>query len=127
MERANVHRWSESEIIRLTLDDGTVAYGETIQNYTWGRVEDTDRVIGQSPFDLMWDDSLGAGLQMALFDAAGKLAGVPVHRLLGPKVRGLVSRLLLGPRYGPRRLRTGGPRRRRTRVHLHQDQDPPLA
>ena len=38
MERANIHRWSESEIIRLTLDDGTVAYGETIQNYTWGRV-----------------------------------------------------------------------------------------
>ncbi len=35
----------------------------------------------------MWDDGLGAGLQMALFDAAGKLAGVPVYRLLGPKVR----------------------------------------
>ena len=35
----------------------------------------------------MWDDSLGAGLQMALFDAAGKLAGVPVYRLLGQKVR----------------------------------------
>ncbi|MDE0080304.1 MAG: mandelate racemase/muconate lactonizing enzyme family protein [Caldilineaceae bacterium] len=87
MERANIHRWSESEVIRITLDDGTVAYGETIQNYTWGRVDDTDRVIGKSPFDLMWDDSLGAGLQMALFDAAGKLAGVPVHRLLGPKVR----------------------------------------
>ncbi|MYC20458.1 MAG: enolase [Caldilineaceae bacterium SB0662_bin_25] len=87
MERANIHRWSESEVIRLTLDDGTVAYGETIQNYTWGRVDDTDRVIGRSPFDLMWDDSLGAGLQMALFDAAGKIAGVPVYRLLGPKVR----------------------------------------
>ena len=87
MERANIHRWSESEIIRLTLDDGTVAYGETIQNYTWGRVPDTDRVIGRSPFDCMWDDSLGAGLQMALFDAAGKIAGVPVYRLLGRKVR----------------------------------------
>ena len=35
----------------------------------------------------MWDDSLGAGLQMALFDAAGKAAGVPCYRLLGQKVR----------------------------------------
>lgn len=87
MERANVHRWSETEVIRVTTDDGTVGYGETIQNYTWGRVPDTERVIGHSPFEQMWDDSLGAGLQMALFDVAGKLAGVPMSRLLGRKVR----------------------------------------
>ena len=85
MERANIHRWSECELIRVTTDDGTVGYGETIQNYTWGRVPDTERVLGRSPFDCMWDDSLGAGLQMALFDAAGKLAGVPVHRCWVPK------------------------------------------
>ena len=87
MERANIHRWSECEIIRVTTDDGTVGYGETIQNYTWGRVADTGCVLGRSPFECMWDDALGAGLQMALFDAAGKLAGVPVYRLLGTKVR----------------------------------------
>jgi galactonate dehydratase len=34
----------------------------------------------------MWDDSLGAGLQIALFDAVAKQAGVPVHALLGQKV-----------------------------------------
>lgn len=87
MERANIHRWSETEVIRVTTDDGTVGYGETIQNYTWGRVPDTEQVIGHSPFEQMWDDSLGAGLQMALFDVAGKLAGVPMYRLLGRKVR----------------------------------------
>ncbi len=87
MERARIHKWSEVEVIRVTLDNGVVGYGETIQNYTWGRVEDTDHVIGRSPFECMWDDSLGAGLQMALFDAAGKLAGVPVHHLLGPQAR----------------------------------------
>lgn len=87
MERAWIHAWSEVEVIRVTTDAGPVGYGETIQNYTWGRVPDTDRVIGRSPFELMWDDSLGAGLQMALFDAAGKLAGVPVHRLLGHPCR----------------------------------------
>lgn len=87
MERARIHAWSEVEVIRVVTDAGVVGYGETIQNYTWGRVNLTERVIGRSPFSLMWDDSLGAGLQMALFDAAGKLAGVPVYQLLGQKVR----------------------------------------
>jgi L-alanine-DL-glutamate epimerase-like enolase superfamily enzyme len=87
MERARIHRWAEVEVIRVQTDAGIVGYGETIQNYTWGRVDSTERVLGRSPFELMWDDSLGAGLQMALFDAAGQLAGVPVYRLLGPAVR----------------------------------------
>ena len=87
MERARIHLWSEVEVIRVVTDGGVVGYGETIQNYTWGRVDLEERVIGKSPFELMWDDSLGAGLQMALFDAAGKLAGVPVHALLGKQCR----------------------------------------
>ena len=87
MERAGVHSWSELEITRVETDGGVVGFGETIQNYTWGRVRDQERVIGKPPAETMWDDSLGAGLQMALFDAAGKLAGVPVYRLLGTKVR----------------------------------------
>jgi L-alanine-DL-glutamate epimerase-like enolase superfamily enzyme len=87
MERAGIHTWSELEITRVETDAGIVGWGETIQNYTWGRVNDHERVVGRTPFETMWDDSLGAGLQMALFDAAGKLAGVPVYRLLGSKCR----------------------------------------
>jgi len=87
MERAGIHTWSELEITKVETDAGIIGWGETIQNYTWGRVSDEGRVIGKSPFELMWDDSLGAGLQMALFDAAGKIAEVPVYRLLGDKCR----------------------------------------
>ena len=87
MERAGVHTWSELEITKVVTDGGVTGWGETIQNYTWGRVTDEERVVGRAPAELMWDDSLGAGLQMALFDAAGKLAGVPVYRLLGTKCR----------------------------------------
>ncbi|NKB71325.1 MAG: enolase [Candidatus Latescibacteria bacterium] len=87
MERAGIHTWSELEITRVDTDAGVVGWGETIQNYTWGRVQAQERAVGKSPFETMWDDSLGAGLQMALFDAAGKLAGVPVYRLLGSKCR----------------------------------------
>ena len=87
MERAGIHAWSEVEVIRVSTDRGASGWGETVQNYTWGRVDVDDRVIGRSPFDLYWDDSLGAGLQMAILDLAGKLAGVPAHRLLGEQVR----------------------------------------
>jgi L-alanine-DL-glutamate epimerase-like enolase superfamily enzyme len=87
MERAGIHTWSELEITRVETDAGIVGWGETIQNYTWGRVQAHERVVGQAPAATMWDDSLGAGLQMALFDAAGKLAGVPVYKLLGAKCR----------------------------------------
>lgn len=81
--------WHISEVCRVQTDAGIVGYGETLPNYTWGVVTDgaVERVIGQNPFTAMWDDSLGAGLQMALFDVAGKAAEVPCYRLLGDQVR----------------------------------------
>ena len=52
-------------------------WGETVIHYTYGRVTDESvgRVLGESPAKLMNDDSLGAGLQMALFDVVGKIPG----------------------------------------------------
>ena len=68
---------------------GVVGFGETMVYYTWGRVSESavQRVMGRSAAEHMWDDSLGAGLQMALFDAVAKAGGVPLYRLLGRKLR----------------------------------------
>ncbi len=85
-----VHQWQIVELIRITTDDGSVGYGETLPHYTWGTVpnEAIERVNGRNPVECLGDDSLGAGLQMALYDVVGKALGVPVHRLFNlPKVR----------------------------------------
>jgi L-alanine-DL-glutamate epimerase-like enolase superfamily enzyme len=81
--------WTVFEILQLYTNSEWVGVGETMCYYTWSKVtqEQVDRVIGRSPFELLWDDSLGAGLQMAVYDLAGKALGVPAHRLLGTPVR----------------------------------------
>lgn len=81
--------WRIHQICRIELDNGMVGWGETIPNYTWAKVPDDieTRVVGKPAAELMWDDALGAGVQMALFDAVAKAQGVPIYRLLGPKVR----------------------------------------
>ena len=87
--------WTIFEICKVTLACGVVGFGETMQYYTWGTVPETAvaRVMEKNAAEHMWDDSLGCGLQMALFDAVAKAAGVPLYRLLGRKVRdrGFVS------------------------------------
>jgi L-alanine-DL-glutamate epimerase-like enolase superfamily enzyme len=84
------YQWGVTEVIRITTDAGLVGYGETILHYTWGRVSDEAiaRVKGGNPAEFLGDDSLGAGLQMALYDVVGKALDVPLYRLLGlPTVR----------------------------------------
>lgn len=88
-----VWQWCVCEIVRLTTDAGIVGYGETLPHYTWGRVTDeaVARVKGANAADFLGDDSLGAGLQMAIYDAVGKALDVPAYRLFNlPKVRDAV-------------------------------------
>jgi galactonate dehydratase len=87
MDREIPH-WRYSEICEVRLKCGVVGVGETLLFYTWGATTDAavERARGGSAVQLMWDDSLGAGLQMALFDAVGRAAEVPVHALLGTRV-----------------------------------------
>ena len=81
--------WRIHQICHITLENGIEGWGETIPNYTWAKVpgDIEDRIVGRPAAELMWDDSLGAGVQMALFDAIAKAHGVPIYRLLGTKVR----------------------------------------
>jgi len=81
--------WDIFEICKVTLHNGVVGYGETMSFYTWGATgeEDLKRAWCKNAAELMWDDSLGSGLQMALFDAVARAAEVPIHALLGRQVR----------------------------------------
>lgn len=81
------------EVIRVVTDDAdVVGYGETLIHYIATRDVVTDesvqRVVGSGVADHLSDDSIGAGLQMALYDAFGKAVGLPMSKLLGkPMVR----------------------------------------
>jgi galactonate dehydratase len=80
--------WKYSEIFTVRLQGGHQGFGETLLYYTWGATtdEDVERAQGKNAASIMWDDSLGAGLQMALFDAVAKACDVPIHQLLGNQV-----------------------------------------
>ena len=85
------YQWDISEVLRVTTDDpDIIGWGETMPHYTWGRVPDEaiERVKGQPAACFLGDDSLGAGLQMAIYDLLGKANGVPVYKLFNlDKVR----------------------------------------
>jgi L-alanine-DL-glutamate epimerase-like enolase superfamily enzyme len=87
MDREIPH-WRYIEICDVTLKSGITGTGETMLFYTWGVPSDkaVESVVGRSALEVMWDDGLGAGLQMAIFDAVGRAAGIPSHALLGHKV-----------------------------------------
>ncbi|MDE2816300.1 MAG: enolase [Chloroflexota bacterium] len=81
--------WRLVEVCRIHTDSGLTGIGETVVEYTWGRPPDDlrERLIGTDPHSHLWDATLGAGPEMALWDLAGKIAGVPLHQLLGEQVR----------------------------------------
>ncbi|NKB70737.1 MAG: enolase [Candidatus Latescibacteria bacterium] len=81
MQRASTHG-ERVGVFRLELEDGTVGYGD---NHGGGGP--VDHLVGQNALALAYQDSVGYGPQLALFDAIGKAAGVPVYQLLGTKVR----------------------------------------
>jgi len=80
--------WKYIEVFQVELASGHVGFGETLLHYTFRATEDKNVAFakGKNAAAIMWDDELGAGLQMALFDAVGRAMDVPVHALLGKQV-----------------------------------------
>ena len=83
-----IPHWVYKEIFEVTLASGKTGIGETTLFYTYkaGREGDTTGLANRNATEVMWDDELGAGLQMALFDAVARTAETPVHALLGHQV-----------------------------------------
>lgn len=80
--------WRFFEICEIELACGAVGHGETMLFYPRaGRVEDATRIEGDPAMAHAWDDTLGDGIQVALFDAVGRALDVPIHCLLGDAVR----------------------------------------
>ena len=73
-------------LYKVTLGCGVMGIGEAVQYYN-GLSANIRRVLGRDAAEIMWDDTLGSGLQGALLDAVGQVNNVPIYRLLGPKYR----------------------------------------
>jgi L-alanine-DL-glutamate epimerase-like enolase superfamily enzyme len=93
----------KNPIVRVVTDDGTSGYGavESFKPYLRSHVLYYEQfIIGGDPTDVErvmlklrhrgafkpWGSAVSA-IEMALWDLAGKAAGVPVYKLLGGKVR----------------------------------------
>src|SRR5699024_9151874 len=85
--RREIPHWKYFEVFEIELGCGVVGYGETMLYYVDGETdqEAVDRARGANALELLYADSLGPGIQIALFDAVGRALGVPAHRLLGAK------------------------------------------
>jgi len=83
MHRANTHG-ERVTLYRIELANGIVGWGECPHTMP---AEPLDRLRGRSAFDLMFAGRIRFGVQMALLDAVGRTLEVPVHQLIGRKVR----------------------------------------
>tara|TARA_Y100000588_G_scaffold395174_1_gene520801 strand:- start:10329 stop:11561 length:1233 start_codon:yes stop_codon:yes gene_type:complete len=80
MQRAQTHS-ERVYVYRVVTDADIVGWGDGLA------VHDTDVVVGRGLFDVLLDDDIGLGLQVAVTDAAGKSVGSPAHALLGKQLR----------------------------------------
>ena len=85
-----LYRCQGSEIMSRTIfvvktENGLEGYGEGLGS-SWLPSDQLKQFIGTSPFDWI-GDTANLPLNMAFYDLMGKYLGVPVWKLIGPKVR----------------------------------------
>ncbi len=83
MHRANTHG-ERVTLYRVELANGVVGWGECPHTMSATRLEP---LIGRHAFEVIHAERIRFGLQMALLDAVGRAMEVPVHKLIGRKVR----------------------------------------
>jgi L-alanine-DL-glutamate epimerase-like enolase superfamily enzyme len=93
----------QNPVVRITTDEGIDGYGEAESSKSYLKPHVLfyrDLILGQDPTDVErvmlnirrmgsfkpWGSAVSA-IEMALWDIAGKSAGLPVYKLLGGKVR----------------------------------------
>ena len=83
-------------LMKVFTDEGIVGLGEWRAGVAPGQTKGLKRnLIGKDPLqinklhhDMLWRmQGLGAGVEFALWDIMGKKLGVPMHQLLGGKIR----------------------------------------
>jgi L-alanine-DL-glutamate epimerase-like enolase superfamily enzyme len=95
--------FGRNPVVRVVTDEGISGYGSIEANKSHHKPVVgfyKDRIVGEDPTDVErvmlkirrlgafkpWGAAVSA-IEMALWDIAGKAAGLPVHKLLGGKVR----------------------------------------
>lgn len=93
----------QNPVVRIVTDEGICGYGEAEASKPYLKPHVLfykDRILGKDPTDVErvmlgirrmgsfkpWGSAVSA-IEMALWDIAGKAAGVPVYKLLGGKIR----------------------------------------
>ena len=93
----------QNPVVRIVTDEGICGYGEAEASKPYLKPHVLfyrDLILGKDPTDVErvmlgirrmggfkpWGSSVSA-IEMALWDIAGKAAGVPVYKLLGGKIR----------------------------------------
>ncbi len=83
-------------LLKIFTDEGIVGLGEWVFGLGRGKFEGLrNTLIGRDPMninklhhDMLWQmQGLGAGVELALWDIQGKKLGLPMHQLLGGKLR----------------------------------------
>lgn len=85
-------------ILRLTLSDGTVGWGEFYRDHSWPVIEGIVEALLDQPIDSFPLSDLPIpncrehdGFECAIWDAYARWLDIPLHRLLGGQVRARVK------------------------------------